>query len=77
MRTIDPIDPHCPNFFNKNNPHFREFHTTLEGLFRKLRREGIGSGKMSAEPFTKEDEQLLIEKHIIGADSAILSVWGG
>ena len=66
MRTINP---QCPNIFAKKDPRFRELHNTLDGLFRKLRSEGVGSVKRSAEPFTKKEENDLWEKKIIGVHS--------
>ena len=55
MRSID--DMWAPNIFEKNDPSFRELHFTMDSLYRKLRSEGVGAEKHSAEPFIIDDEK--------------------
>ena len=49
------INPQCPNILSKQNHTFDGLHNTLDGVFRKLRSEGVGAVQKHAEPFTKEN----------------------
>ena len=60
FRYMRDINPQAHNILDKNHPQFREFHYTVDGLFKKLRSEGIGSAKQSAEAFSKEEENTLL-----------------
>ena len=54
----------APNIFDKSNPVFKELHSTMDSVYRKLRSNGVGAEKQSAEPFTKEEENKLWEQGI-------------
>ena len=69
MRSID--DTRAPNIFAKNDPLFRELHLTMDSLYRKLRSEGVGAEKHSAEPFTIDDENKLWSLGVMGTNSPI------
>ena len=65
MRNID--ESRAPNIFASDNPAFKEFHYTMDSLYKQLRSDGVGSEKNSAQPFTKEDESILWEQGVLGA----------
>ena len=69
MRSID--DTQAPNNFAKNDPSFRELYFTMDSLYRKLRSEGVGAEKHSAEPFTIDDENKLWSLEVLGTNSPI------
>ncbi len=64
MRTIDA--QRCPNFFERKNADFSTLQNTMDSVFRKLRKEGIGSEKKTAKPFSKEEEQELWSSGALG-----------
>ena len=67
MRSVDATQ--APNIFDKSDPAFKELHSTMDSLYRKLRAAGIGAEKHSAKPFTKQDENKLWEQGIMGTCS--------
>ena len=69
MRSID--NTQAPNIFAKNDPSFRELHFTMDSLYRKLRSEGIGTEKHSAEPFMLDDENKLWSLGVMGTNSPV------
>ena len=40
---IYPINPHTPNFLDKNSPAFRKLHNVIDNHFKALRKDGNGS----------------------------------
>ena len=69
MRSLDPLK--CPNFFAKNNPTFTTLRNTMDSVFRALRKEGVGSDKKNAKPFTKEEEEQLWSSGAIGVSDPL------
>lgn len=69
LRHMRNINTNCPNFLAKNHPMFKDLHNTIDGLFRKLRSEGVGSSKNSSEPFSKHEEKLLFDSEVISVKS--------
>ena len=61
------IDPRTPNFLDQKAADFKELHGTMDSLFRKLRQEGIGAEVKHAGMFTREEENCLWEKRVLGA----------
>ena len=69
MRSID--DTRAPNIFAKNDPAFRELHFTMDSVYQKLREDGVGAQKHSAEPFTVDDENKLWSLGVMGTHSPL------
>ena len=69
MRSLDPQK--CPNFFAKNNPTFTTLRNTMDSIFRALRKEGVGSDKKNAKPFTIEEEEQLWSSRAIGVSDPL------
>ena len=67
MRSVDPQK--APNIFEKKNPAFKELHSTIDFIYRKLRSDGVGAEKHSAVLFSKKVENELWEQGVIGKDS--------
>ena len=67
--TCDQLIPNMSNIFAKGNPAFRDLHYTMDSLYRRLRAEGVGAEKHSAEPFTNEDKNKLWKLEIMGTHS--------
>ena len=66
MRYMREINPHCPNFLDKKDAHFRQLHHSLDVQFNKLHSNGIGRQVKHAEVFSKEDEWRLWESGTLG-----------
>ena len=58
-------NPRYPNFLDKSDPDFTEFHRTVDNLFRRLREEGVGADSKQTASISKEEENLLWEKGIL------------
>ena len=69
MRSLD--SQKCPNFFAKNNLTFTTLRNTMDSIFRALRKEGVGSEKNNAKPFTKEKEEQLQSLGAIGVSDPL------
>jgi len=69
LRYMRSINPECPNILSKECHLFNGLHNTLDGLFRKLRAEGVGSSSKNAEPFTKDEENCLWKQGTVGIHS--------
>ena len=54
------FNPAAARFLDKN-PTFKEFHGTLDNLFRRLHEGGAGRQVKRAEVFTKQEENQLWE----------------
>ena len=52
-------EPNYPNFLEKSNPVFSQFHITLDNLFKSLRSDGVGSSSSHTEGISSEEEKLL------------------
>ena len=59
----------CPNFLDKRDSAFKQFHGTLDSHFRKLHETGIGSKVKNTELITKEEENKLWMCGEMGTDS--------
>ena len=57
MRSIDASK--APNIFDKSNAPSKELHSTMESVYRKLRPDGVGDEKHSAQPFSKDEDNKL------------------
>ena len=42
------------NFLNKSDVRFTKLHNIMDSVFRKLRTDGVGSEKKSADPITRK-----------------------
>ncbi len=71
LRYMHSINPSAPNFLSKDDPIFTEFHNTLDGIFKKLRAEGVGASPKHAKPFSKEEENELWKSGAIGTHSPL------
>lgn len=54
-----------PNFLDKKNPEFVDFHCGLDNLFRKLREEGVGAESKQTATITIEEENMLWDKDVL------------
>ena len=52
-------NPRYPNFLDKKNLEFVDFHRSLDNLFRKLREEGVGAESKQTATITIEEENML------------------
>ena len=68
MRRMRSIDPDCPNFLDSKNPQFQDMHCIIDGYFRELRASGIGAEVKHTSIISKEEENLLWEKGVMGVD---------
>ena len=69
MRSLDPQK--CPNFFSKSDYSFVSFRNTMDSVFRKLRKDGVGANKKHAKPFSKTEENQLWESGVLGVDDPL------
>ena len=60
------INPHTPNFLDKNNHAFGKLHNVIDNHFKALRKEGVGSDSKHTEVITKEEENKLWKSGILG-----------
>lgn len=65
-RHMKRLNSSCPNIMDVKNPDFAPLHTSLDNVFRDSRSDGVGSTSESAEVFTKEEENELWSKGIVG-----------
>ena len=60
MHSLDPQE--CPIFFSKSDYSFVSFCNTMDSVdsvFRKLCKDGVGANKKNAKPFSKTEENQL------------------
>ena len=60
------INPHTPNFRDKNNRACRKLHNVIDNHFKALRKEGVGNDSKHTEIITKEEENKLWESGVLG-----------
>ena len=65
LRHMTTENPRYPNFLDKKNPEFVDFHRSLDNLFRKLREEGVGAESKQTATITTEEENMLWDKGIL------------
>ena len=58
--------PGALNFLEKGDQHFKALHNSLDSLFRDLRTNNIGTSVKHAEVFTRDEEQIMWNKGILG-----------
>ena len=58
--------PGALNFLEKGYQHFKALHNSLDSLFRDLRTNNIGTSVKHAEVFTRDEEQIMWNKGILG-----------
>ena len=63
------VNPDSANFLDKRDARFSMLHKSLDSLFRELRTKIIGAIVQHAQPFTKEEEQLLWERRVLGTST--------
>ena len=69
MRRTRSIDPDCPNFMDSTNSQFREIHSIIDGYFRELRSLGVCAEVKRTSTISKEEENLLWEKGVVGVST--------
>ena len=69
MHRTHSIDPDCPNFMDPTNSQFREMHSIIDGYFRELRSLGVGAEVKRTSTISKEEENLLWEKGVMGVNT--------
>ena len=69
LRHMRSIDPACPNILDTSDVRFRDLHSTIDATFRKLREDGVGAEVKHASVITKQEENLLWEKGVLGTKS--------
>ena len=57
-----------PNFLDKNDKDFALFTTTLDNLFKHLRKSGVGANSSHTEDISKEDEEKLWSSGVLNVD---------
>lgn len=68
-RHMKSLNASCPNIMDVKNSEFSPLHTALDNVFRDLRSDGIGSSSKAAEVFTREEENELWSKGILGVNT--------
>ena len=58
--------PGALNFLEKGDQHIKAIHNSLDSLFRNLRTKNIGTSLKHAEVFTRDEEQIMWNKGILG-----------
>ena len=71
LRHMRSIDPACPNILDTSDVRFRDLHSTIDATFRKLREDGVGAEVKHASVITKQEENLLWEKGVLGTKSPL------
>ena len=59
LREMQVQEPNYPNFLEKSNPVFSQFHITLDNLFKSLRSDGVGASSSHTEGISSKEEKLL------------------
>ena len=65
------VDRYAPNIMDSSIPEFKELHSTVDSLFRQLRSEGVGAEVKHAPEITKEEENRLWEKGVLGVSTPL------
>ena len=66
LRYMRDTVPGAINFLYKGDQCFKALHNSLDSLFRDLHTKNIGTSVKHAEVFTKDEEQILWDKGILG-----------
>ncbi len=66
LRHMREINHECPKFLDKTNGRFRQLQCTLDSHFSKLHSQGVGRKTKHAEPFTKEEENVMWKNGVLG-----------
>ena len=66
LRHMREINPNCPNFLDKKDVRFQQFHHSLDVHFNKLHSSGIGRQVNHAEVISKQEENKLWESGVLG-----------
>jgi len=69
LRHMRETSPGCPNFLDKKDSRFKELHGTLDVHFHTLHSDGIGRQVQHTDVFTKEDEEKLWDRGILGTNT--------
>ena len=59
-------NPHCPNFIDKKDNHFKSLHRSIDSHFYNLHSNDIGWHMKHAKAISKEDEQKLWQSGVMG-----------
>ena len=70
-RHMRAVDRYAPNIMDSSIPEFKELHSTVDSLFRQLRSEGVGAEVKHAPEITKEEENRLWEKGVLGVSTPL------
>ena len=62
-------NPAAPNFLHRSDPAFIKLHNVCDTLFRELHSDGVGVVVKEASVITKEEENTLWSKQILGLHS--------
>ena len=68
LRYMRQATPRCsvPNFLDRKNPDFAEVHSVTDHIYRQLRMKGIGASRKATEVLTKDEENTLWERGVLG-----------
>ncbi len=66
LRHMRSVNAQCPNFLNKKDPEFNSLHGVMDVHFHKLHSDGYGCDVKHAKVLSKEDEQRLWAKGVMG-----------
>ena len=68
LQYMREIDPDCSNFLDKKTHEFKELHSLLDKLAHRLQQEGVRVEVKHATLITLEEERMLWEQGVLGAD---------
>ena len=71
LRYMRSHNPAAPNFLDQSDHRFTELHKVCDSLFRELRSQGLGSETKQASIITKDEENLLWSRGIMGLHSPL------
>ena len=69
LRRMRSVSLDCPNFLDTKDARFRDMHAIIDTYFRELRMTGVGADVKHASLVTKEEENALWEKGVMGLDT--------
>ena len=72
LRYMKQQDPFAPNFLERKDGRFRELHATCESVFRQLREKGVGANPNKTASISKEEENMLWDKRILGTSNLLM-----
>ena len=69
LRFMRSIDPACPNFLDRSDTRFRDFHGSCEVIFRRLHQSGVGTVVRHTPVFSIDEEGVLWSSGVLSVDN--------